>query len=82
MPKYYFTFGSSGQVYKGGWVEIHAINMTDAQQKFEKRYGNEARNKETGLLRYSDHYREDLFRASGMIETGNLGAYCHEVIYS
>lgn len=78
--KYYFTFGTSGHIYRGGWVEIHAVNLLHAQQKFEKRYGDKARNGETGLLRYCDSYREERFKTTTMYKYGNFGECCHEVI--
>lgn len=79
MHKYYFTFGSSGQIFRGGWVEIHAIDVADAQRKFIDYYGDKARAK-NGLLRYCDYYSEEAFKATVMYEHGNFGERCHEVI--
>jgi hypothetical protein len=71
MQKYYFTFGSSGQIYDGGWVEIHATNIADAQRKFIEHYGDKARNDSNGLLRYCDSYPEESFKATSMYERGS-----------
>lgn len=79
-PKvYYFTFGTDG-LFRGGWVEIHATNVADAQRKFIDYYGDAARNK-NGLLRYCSEYSEKAFKETIMYENnGNHGAGCHEVI--
>lgn len=37
--KFYYTFGSEGQPYEGGWVEIMAANFEEADMLFSKRYG-------------------------------------------
>jgi len=75
---YYFTFGSEGQLFKGGWVKIKAQGLYEAQQKFIKHFGNKARKGQ--FLNYSFDYTEEKFQASGMQEEGNIGAYCHEII--
>lgn len=79
MNKYYITFGSEGQVFKGGWVEIHAENEQEAQEKFINQYGNNARSKD-GVLRYSFMYDMKRFKETVMFENGNLGNKCHEII--
>ena len=76
---YYFTFGSEGQVYNGGWVKIEADSLVEAQAKFVRRYGEKARS-EYGPLRYSDHYSEEQFAETSMAKTGNFGVRCHETI--
>lgn len=32
--KFYFTYGSSGMAYKGGWTEVEAPSITIAWQAF------------------------------------------------
>ncbi|HHV63850.1 MAG TPA: hypothetical protein GXX46_02050 [Peptococcaceae bacterium] len=83
MKTYYFTFGQSGQPYKGGWVEIKANSCAEAQQKFIDHFGAKAYSR-PGILNYAWHYPEEYFKdpliGGDMYEKGNFGAFCHEVI--
>lgn len=79
MNKYYFSFGSSGQIYQGGWVEIHADNLAEAQRKFIERFGDKAY-KYSGILNYSWDYTEEDFKKTIMFTGDNYGSRCHEVI--
>lgn len=78
--RYYFTFGSSGQIHECGWIEIIADTLNEAQDKFIDHYGKDQAYIGSSL-RYSFAYTEEAFEKSGMKENGNLGKYCHEVIY-
>jgi len=78
MNKYYFTFGGDGQIYRGGWVEIHADSIADAQEKFAKHFGDRAYKGQ--FLSYAFHYTESQFAETIMSKTGNGGAGCHEII--
>lgn len=80
MRAYYFTFGSSGQIYEGGWIRILAYNLKEAQRKFKKRYGSEAVD-DIGLLRYAGSYTEEEFKKDDMFREGNFGAFLHETLY-
>lgn len=81
MNKYYFTFGSSGQVFEGGWVEIHADSLNEAQEKFVERYGDRAwKLPWEKILNYAFHYTEEQFRETIMFTGDNFGSKCHEVI--
>lgn len=74
MNKYYFTFGSEGHPYVGGWITIEADNMELATQIFRILYPD----KNNGFLRYAFRYTEDEFKRTIMYEKGsNLGAACH-----
>lgn len=77
--KYYFTFGSEGQIYEGGWIIIIANSIKEAQDKFVRKYGSEAYSAE-GLMRYSMDYTEDKFRKLEMLKNGNLGKFCQDVL--
>lgn len=79
MKKYYFTFGYSGHPYKGGWMEIHAVDLVEAQYKFCNRFGKAALN-EHGHLRYACSYSREQLEETRMDVQGNYGAFCHEVI--
>ncbi|MDY0235094.1 MAG: hypothetical protein RBR71_03660 [Gudongella sp.] len=74
-PNYiYFTFGSRGQVFGGGYIKIKADLVVEAQEKFIKRYGAKAW-KHEGILSYAFHYTEKDF-----MQTDMQYGVCHEVI--
>lgn len=76
MNTYYFTFGSDGHPYVGGWVEIIAEDIDQAQEAFATRYGYNRQ----GFLRYCSCYTADRFMQTSMCKNGNIGAFCHEHI--
>jgi len=76
---YYFTFGSCGQLFEGGWVRIQADNLEEAQQKFINRYGDKAW-KVAGTLNYAFTYSEEHFQSTMMASRGNFGKFEHEFI--
>ena len=77
--KYYFTFGSEGQLFVGGWVTVTAKSFFDARRLFIEHYGKNALDN-NGFLRFSFQYDEDEFEKTGMATKGNIGAFCHEEI--
>jgi hypothetical protein len=79
MNRFYFTFGLDRQIYRGGWVVIHANTLEEAQNKFVKRFAERAVDKK-GYLCYAFSYRQDEFEKTKMHKKGNFGAYCHEEI--
>lgn len=79
IKKYYLTFGSSGQIYEGGWVEVYAETLRAAQIKFAQKYKERAFD-DNGFLNYAFPYFEEEFAATKMAKEGNYGAFCHEVI--
>lgn len=73
LKKFYFTFGSSDAYpYRGGWVEVYAVDISHAIMQFRNEYPDR-----NGLLNCADYYTENRFK---MNDKGNLGAYCHRVI--
>ena len=77
MQKFYFTFGTDGAFpYQGGWVELLAEGFADAFRKFRARFPD----RHEGCLNCSDYYTANTFAATGMQQSGNRGAFCHEVI--
>ncbi|MDL2294668.1 hypothetical protein LJC60_08610 [Ruminococcaceae bacterium OttesenSCG-928-D13] len=77
MQKYYYTFGSDERFpYQGGWVEVQATSFTEAHAKYRSRFPDIL----PRCLNCSDYYDESRFEATGMLATGNRGAFCHEVI--
>ena len=77
MPKFYFTYGSEGHPFVGGWTEIEAPDEDTACAIFRvfhpSRFG--------GLLNCCTVYDEARFKRSAMYgPDGNLGYRCHETI--
>lgn len=80
MNKYYITFSECGQLFSGGWVVIHAHDMTAAIQTFIEHYGDQAYTQQ-GYLNYAFCYPEDSFMQTSMLKHGNFGVFCREVLY-
>ena len=76
MPRFYFTYGTSGQPFFGGWTEIEAPDMRAAAALFRSYHPD----KTDGLLNCCCVYTEDVFSKSTMMVGGNFGYYCHERI--
>ena len=72
MKRYYFTYGSEGHPYVGGWTEIVAPDEDTARRIFAALHPAE------GVLRCCDVYDEDRFNGTRMFLNGNFGARCHE----
>ena len=75
--RWYFTFGTEGQVFKAGYVQIEAETLAEAQQKFIKRYG--ARAWKGDCLNYAFSYDEEQFQSTEQFRRGPW-SHCHEVI--
>ena len=72
--KFFYTFGSDeGFPFQGGWAEVTAPSIQDAHTIFRKRYPDRS----PGILNCSDYYTEQQFNETGMLGTGNRGAFCH-----
>ena len=76
MNNYYFTYGSEGQPFVGGWTRVIACNIHDAVDLFRKVHPD----KTEGLLNCADYYTENQFYKTEMHLSGNLGSYEREVI--
>lgn len=75
--KVFYTFGSDERFpFQGGWVEVEAENMKQANALFRACYPDRT----PGILNCSDYYTEQQFNASDMPTTGNRGAFCHRKI--
>ena len=77
--RFYFTFGDS-KIYpfRGGWVVVHAPSLPLAIQAFRAVFPN----KHDKILNCADCYTEAQFKETGMMETGNRGAFCHQEIHA
>lgn len=76
MNKYYFTYGTEGQPYRGGWTTVEAPDRKTACALFRVFHPN----KTEGLLNCSSVYNEEEFRKTRMYKEGNFGVYEQERI--
>ncbi len=76
MAKFYFTYGTEGQPYAGGWTEVEAPDMDTACAAFRAYHPDRIGE----LLNCSSIYTEEQFKATRMFAVGNFGSHCHEVI--
>ena len=76
MNKYYFTYGSSGQPFVGGWTTVIAPTRRMACILFRYYHPD----KTEGVLNCASVYDEDTFEMSEMYRDGNFGERCHEII--
>jgi len=77
MQSFYFTYGSEGHPFVGGWTEIVAQDFHDACSTFKRLHPC----KEGKLLNCASVYTEEEFKRTSMFYHGNRGAKCHEYIY-
>lgn len=76
MPKFYFTYGTEGQPFVGGWTEVEAPTVKAATIAFRAFHPD----KTPGLLNCSDVYTQELFERTEMFREGNFGHRCRELI--
>lgn len=77
METFYFTYGTDGQPFVGGWTEIEAPTMEAACALFRVYHPD----KTDGLLNCSSVYTEEWFKKTKMNgPDGNFGRRCHERI--
>lgn len=78
MPKFYFTYGSEGQPFCGGWTEVEAPDFHAACAAFRAYHPD----KTEGLLNCCSCYTEEDFKKTSMYQQpdGNFGYRCHEII--
>ena len=74
--KFYFTYGSEGQPFPGGWTLIHAPDRKTAEQIFKAFHECRIRD----LLNCCCVYDEDEFKKTKAWTKGNLGHRCWEEI--
>ena len=76
MKNFYFTYGTEGHPFYGGWSIIAAPDINTAIAVFQLFHPN----KHGDCLNCSSYYTEEQFRNTGMWKHGNFGARLHEVI--
>lgn len=74
--RFYFTYGTGGQPFYGGWTVVEAPNYSAACAAFRAYHPD----KMEGLLHCSRVYDEGRFMETEMARSGNFGARCHEII--
>ena len=75
--KLYFTYGTYGQPFKGGWTEVIAPDLQTAFKLYTAMHPAKA---ESGLFPYCDYYTEESFKRTEMYQKGNFGKFCQERI--
>ncbi len=77
MPKFYFTYGTSGQPFSGGWTEVEAPDIKAACYFFRIFHPD----KTDGILDCAWVYSEESFKRTEMAgPEGNFHQGCHETI--
>lgn len=76
MKMFYFTYGTDGQPFFGGWTVVIAPNYGAACLAFRAFHPDRT----PGILNCSDVYDEETFGLSEMYRRDNLGYRCHEII--
>lgn len=74
--RFYFTYGTEGQPFYGGWTTVEAPDYRAACAAFRACHPD----KINGLLNCSSVYDEERFMSSEMSASGNFGFCCHEII--
>jgi hypothetical protein len=77
LKAFYFTYGSEGYDFEGGWTLIYAQDLDAAIGAFRIYHPNRSGNE---CLMCASFYSEAEFKKTNMYNKGNLGARCHEVI--
>lgn len=76
MAKFYFTYGTKGQPFVGGWTEVDAPNGHVACAAFRVYHPD----KFESLLNCSSVYTEETFAKTQMAKEGNFRRFCQERI--
>jgi len=72
--KFYFTYGSEGHPFPGGWTLVKALDREMACAIFRAFHPDHI----PGLVNCCGIYGEDEFKKSKMYTNGNLGHRCWE----
>ena len=76
MKRFYFTYGTEGHPFYGGWTTVEAPTLTDACTLFRMYHPDEI----DGLLNCCSVYEESVFHRTRMWADGNFGHRDHEYI--
>lgn len=76
MLKFFFTYGSEGHDYEGGWTEITAPCMDDAVALFRGLHPSDDCLRCAGVYTAKEFYNTRMYKS----EAGNFGHRCWESI--
>lgn len=76
MERFYFTFGTVGHPYVGGWTVVDAPNRDLACDAFRLHH----KDKVTGMIHCSGIYSQKEFSRTRMEDEGNYGCRAQEYI--
>lgn len=76
MAKFYFTYGTEGQPFFGGWTEVEADDEEMARQAYLIFHPLTP----AGFIPCSTVYPEERFMKTSMYLNSNFGYRCHERI--
>lgn len=86
MKRFYFTYGSEGYDFVGGWTEV-TVDAPDtynvegvAVDAFDTMHPRLDTPEDDPFIRCAGIYTEEEFKKTSMYENGNLGHRCHEQI--
>lgn len=77
MKRFYFTYGSEGQPFCGGWTEVIAPDFDTAIALFRAYHPD----LQDGIMNCAGVYSEERFRKTSMFANGNFGKRCWEKIF-
>ena len=75
MNNYYFTYGSEGQPFVGGWTKVVAEDLKEAVDMFKAIHPCK-----NGLINCEGVYDEKSFYMTTMPFKGNMRKFQHEII--
>ena len=78
MQKFYFTYGTEGHPFVGGWTTIEAPSKEIAITIFRSLHPDRIE----GLINCASIYEEADFRHTSMYKHGNFGERDHEIVLS
>lgn len=73
---FYFTYGTDGHPFRGGWTRVVADNMSQAGELFRVVHPDRT----NGILNCAGCYTEEYFKNTEMYKKGNFGKRELEVI--
>lgn len=76
MARFYFTYGTEGQPFVGGWTVVEAPSYLAACAAFRAYHPD----KTDGIINCSSIYSEESFMQTEMSHNGNFGFRCNEII--
>ena len=79
MTKFYFTYGSEGHDYVGGWTEVE-VDAPDDYNAAIAAFNVVHPKAEDECIKCASIYFEDEFKKTRMYTEGNFKKFCHERI--